>query len=146
MLLRSFLVVFFFFKQKTAYDMRISDWSSDVCSSDLPHVRLTDLAEVWETLEASGLGTPNVGLVSDIIACPGLDYCNLANARSIPVAQRITQRFGDLQRQHEIGDLKIKISGCINACGHHHVGHIGLLGVDKRGEEDRKSTRLNSSH
>src|SRR3546814_4679076 len=86
-------------------------------------------------LEASGLGTPNVGLVSDIIACPGLDYCNLANARSIPVAQRITQRFGDLQRQHEIGDLKIKISGCINACGHHHVGHIGILGVDKKGEE-----------
>ncbi|HEY9549305.1 MAG TPA: nitrite/sulfite reductase, partial [Kiloniellaceae bacterium] len=101
----------------------------------LPHVRLTDLAEVWEMLEASGLGTPNVGLVSDIIACPGLDYCNLANARSIPVAQRITQRFGDLQRQHEIGDLKIKISGCINACGHHHVGHIGILGVDKKGEE-----------
>src|SRR3546814_11229724 len=114
--------------------MRISDWSSDVCSSDLlaerfshdeirvsheqnlvlPHVRLTDLAEVWEMLEASGLGTPNVGLVSDIIACPGLDYCNLANARSIPVAQRLTQRFGDLQRQHEIGDLKLKISGCLD--------------------------------
>jgi sulfite reductase (NADPH) hemoprotein beta-component len=101
----------------------------------LPHVKLTDLAEVWETLEAHGLGTPNVGLVSDIIACPGLDYCNLANARSIPVAQRITQRFSDLKRQHEIGDLKIKISGCINACGHHHVGHIGILGVDKKGEE-----------
>jgi sulfite reductase (NADPH) hemoprotein beta-component len=101
----------------------------------LPHVRLSDLAEVWETLEADGLGTPNVGLVSDIIACPGLDYCNLANARSIPVAQRLTQRFSDLKRQHEIGDLKIKISGCINACGHHHVGHIGILGVDKKGEE-----------
>jgi sulfite reductase (NADPH) hemoprotein beta-component len=101
----------------------------------LPHVRLTDLAEVWEALEANGLGTPNAGLVSDIIACPGLDYCNLANARSIPVAQRITQRFSDLKRQHEIGDLKIKISGCINACGHHHVGHIGILGVDKKGEE-----------
>jgi sulfite reductase (NADPH) hemoprotein beta-component len=101
----------------------------------LPHVRLSDLAEVWETLEANGLGTPNVGLVSDIIACPGLDYCNLANARSIPVAQRLTQRFSDLKRQHEIGDLKIKISGCINACGHHHVGHIGILGVDKKGEE-----------
>jgi sulfite reductase (NADPH) hemoprotein beta-component len=98
-------------------------------------VKVTDLAEVWETLEAHGLGTPNVGLVSDIIACPGLDYCNLANARSIPVAQRITQRFSDLKRQHEIGDLKIKISGCINACGHHHVGHIGILGVDKKGEE-----------
>jgi len=101
----------------------------------LPHVKVTDLAEVWETLAAHGLGTPNVGLVSDIIACPGLDYCNLANARSIPVAQRITQRFSDLKRQHEIGDLKIKISGCINACGHHHVGHIGILGVDKKGEE-----------
>ncbi|HEY9536924.1 MAG TPA: nitrite/sulfite reductase [Kiloniellaceae bacterium] len=101
----------------------------------LPHVRLTDLAEVWEVLAANGLGTPNAGLLSDIIACPGLDYCNLANARSIPVAQRITQRFSDLKRQHEIGDLKIKISGCINACGHHHVGHIGILGVDKKGEE-----------
>ncbi|WP_193369943.1 nitrite/sulfite reductase [Pelagibius marinus] len=101
----------------------------------LPHVKLTDLAEVWETLAANGLGTPNVGLVSDMIACPGLDYCNLANARSIPVAQRISQRFSDLKKQHEIGDLKIKISGCINACGHHHVGHIGILGVDKKGEE-----------
>ena len=101
----------------------------------LPHVRLSDLAEVWETLSRSGLGTPNVGLVTDMIACPGLDYCNLANARSIPVAQRISQRFSDLKKQHEIGDLKIKISGCINACGHHHVGHIGILGVDKKGEE-----------
>ncbi|MEO3429059.1 nitrite/sulfite reductase [Pelagibius sp. CAU 1746] len=101
----------------------------------LPHVRLTDLAEVWEALVDNGLGTPNAGLVSDIIACPGLDYCNLANARSIPVAQRITQRFSDLKKQHEIGDLKIKISGCINACGHHHAGHIGILGVDKKGEE-----------
>jgi len=101
----------------------------------LPHVRLSDLAEVWETLTAAGLGTPNVGLVTDMIACPGLDYCNLANARSIPVAQRISQRFSDLNKQHEIGDLKIKISGCINACGHHHAGHIGILGVDKKGEE-----------
>ena len=101
----------------------------------LPHVRLSDLPEVWDTLETSGLGTPNAGLISDIIACPGLDYCNLANARSIPVAQRLTQRFSDLQRQHDIGELKIKISGCINACGHHHVGHIGILGVDKNGEE-----------
>ena len=101
----------------------------------LPHVRLSDIPQVWETLRAYGLGTPNIGLVSDMIACPGLDYCNLANARSIPVAQRISQRFSDLKRQHEIGDLKIKISGCINACGHHHVGHIGILGVDKKGEE-----------
>jgi sulfite reductase (NADPH) hemoprotein beta-component len=73
--------------------------------------------------------------VSDIIACPGLDYCDLANARSIPVAQRISERFADLDRAHGIGELKIKISGCINACGHHHVGHIGILGVDKKGEE-----------
>ena len=101
----------------------------------LPHVKLSDLPKVWDKLVAYGLATPNIGLVSDIIACPGLDYCNLANARSIPVAQRISQRFSDLSRQHEIGDLKIKISGCINACGHHHVGHIGILGVDKKGEE-----------
>ena len=101
----------------------------------LPHVKLTDLHTVWQALEGHGLDTPNVGLISDIIACPGLDFCNLANARSIPVAQAITRRFGDLQRQHDIGELKLKISGCINACGHHHVGHIGILGVDKKGEE-----------
>ena len=101
----------------------------------LPHVRLTDLYAVWRRLAEAGLATANLGLVSDIIACPGLDYCNLANARSIPVAQRISQRFADLKRQHDIGELKLKISGCINACGHHHVGHIGILGVDKKGTE-----------
>ncbi len=101
----------------------------------LPHVRLADLPAVWDQLVAHDLATPNIGLVTDMIACPGLDYCNLANARSIPVAQRISRRFSDLNRQHEIGDLKIKISGCINACGHHHAGHIGILGVDKKGEE-----------
>jgi sulfite reductase (NADPH) hemoprotein beta-component len=101
----------------------------------LPYVRKADAAALWEGLKAHGLATPNIGLISDIIACPGLDYCNLANARSIPVAQRVSQRFADLRRQHEIGDIKVKISGCINACGHHHVGHIGLLGVDKKGEE-----------
>ncbi len=101
----------------------------------LPHVKLAEVYEVWQALKALGLDTPNIGLVSDIIACPGLDYCNLANARSIPVAQRISTRFADLKRQHEIGGLKIKISGCINACGHHHVGQIGILGVDKKGEE-----------
>ena len=101
----------------------------------LPHVRLIDLYELWQALKTRDLATPNVGLVSDIIACPGLDYCNLANARSIPVAQRISERFADLERQHDIGELKVKISGCINACGHHHVGHIGILGVDKKGEE-----------
>ena len=106
----------------------------------LPHVRQGDIPKVWEVLCAHGLGTPNIGLVSDMIACPGLDYCNLANARSIPVAQRISQRFSDLNKQHEIGDLKIKISGCINACGHHHVGHIGILGLDRRGVENYQIT------
>ena len=101
----------------------------------LPHVALRDVHTVWRGLVAAGLGASNIGLLSDIIACPGLDYCNLANARSIPVAQRIASRFADLDRQHEIGELKLKISGCINACGHHHVGHIGILGVDKKGAE-----------
>ena len=82
-----------------------------------------------------GFAEANVGKITDIIACPGLDYCALANARSIPVAQRISNHFANLARQHDIGDLKIKISGCINACGHHHVGHIGILGVDKNGVE-----------
>jgi sulfite reductase (NADPH) hemoprotein beta-component len=98
-------------------------------------VRQIDLYDLWRALGEHGLATPNIGLVSDIIACPGLDSCALANARSIPVAQRISERFADLKRQHDIGDLKIKISGCINACGHHHVGHIGILGVDKKGVE-----------
>ncbi len=101
----------------------------------LPHVRRADLPALWRALGEIGLATPNVNLATDIIACPGLDYCSLANARSIPVAQRISQRFADLGRIHDIGELKIKISGCINACGHHHVGHIGILGVDKNGEE-----------
>jgi sulfite reductase (NADPH) hemoprotein beta-component len=101
----------------------------------LPHVALDDLPALHAALAAAGLATPNAGLVTDIIACPGLDYCALANARSIPVAQRISERFGAHARQKEIGDLKIKISGCINACGHHHVGHIGILGVEKKGEE-----------
>ncbi len=101
----------------------------------LAHVKQADLYELWRGLESHDLATPNLGLVSDIIACPGLDYCNLANARSIPVAQRISRRFAELERQHDIGELKVKISGCINACGHHHVGHIGILGVDKKGEE-----------
>jgi len=101
----------------------------------LPHVKQADLFAVWEALVAAELASANAGLVSDIISCPGLDYCNLANARSIPVAQRISRRFADLERQQVIGPLKLKISGCINACGHHHVGHIGILGVDKKGEE-----------
>jgi len=101
----------------------------------LAHVRKADLYALWTALADAGLATPNLDLVSDIIACPGLDYCALANARSIPVAQQIAQRFADLDRQHDIGELKIKISGCINACGHHHAGHIGILGVDRKGEE-----------
>jgi sulfite reductase (NADPH) hemoprotein beta-component len=99
----------------------------------LPHVRIEDLRTVYDQLHAIGLAEANAGLVTDIIACPGLDYCALANARSIPIAQRISERLA--KRQDHIGDLKIKISGCINACGHHHVGHIGILGVEKRGEE-----------
>ena len=101
----------------------------------LPHVALDDLPAIHEALAAANLATANAGLVTDIIACPGLDYCALANARSIPIAQRISERFADQARQSEVGDLKIKISGCINACGHHHVGHIGILGVEKKGEE-----------
>jgi sulfite reductase (NADPH) hemoprotein beta-component len=101
----------------------------------LPHVARADLRKVYDALISVDLATPNAGLITDIIACPGLDYCALANARSIPVAQEISHRFASLERQQEIGELKIKISGCINACGHHHVGHIGLLGVEKKGAE-----------
>jgi sulfite reductase (NADPH) hemoprotein beta-component len=101
----------------------------------LPHVAQRDLLALWRELNAIGVATPNVNLVSDIISCPGLDYCSLANARSIPIAQEITRRFrnGDLAR--DLGRMHINISGCINACGHHHVGHIGILGVEKNGEE-----------
>ncbi|MCC2603200.1 nitrite/sulfite reductase [Sphingopyxis yananensis] len=102
----------------------------------LPHVRKADLFAVWEKLVAAGLATPNLDLITDMIACPGLDYCSLANARSIPVAQKIADRFADLDRQRDLGELKLKISGCINACGHHHAGHIGILGVDKKGKEN----------
>jgi sulfite reductase (NADPH) hemoprotein beta-component len=101
----------------------------------LPHVAQRDLPALWRALDSIGVATPNVGLVSDIIACPGLDYCSLANTRSIPVAQELTRRFRDLDLQRNLGRLHINISGCINACGHHHVGHIGLLGVEKNGEE-----------
>jgi len=101
----------------------------------LPHVRKKDLSAIHARLAELGLATPNAGLVTDIIACPGLDYCDLANARAIPIAQRLSERFADLKRQRDIGELKIKISGCINACGHHHAGHIGILGVDKKGVE-----------
>ena len=101
----------------------------------LPHVKQRDLPAIHARLKAIGLATANAGLITDIICCPGLDYCDLANARSIPIAQTLARRFADLERQHDIGELKIKMSGCINACGHHHAGHIGILGVDKKGVE-----------
>ncbi|NVK17615.1 MAG: nitrite/sulfite reductase [Methylocystaceae bacterium] len=101
----------------------------------LAHVKRDDLYDLWQRLDEYGLATPNSGLITDLIACPGLDYCALANSRSIPLAQRISERFGELDRQHDIGKIQIKISGCINACTHHHVGHIGILGVDKKGQE-----------
>ena len=106
----------------------------------LPHVALDDLTAVYDRLASVGLATPNAGLISDIIACPGLDYCALATARSIPIAQRLSERFGDGARARAIGPLKIKISGCINACGHHHVGHIGILGLERAGEETYQVT------
>ncbi|MEP6785284.1 MAG: nitrite/sulfite reductase [Sphingomonadales bacterium] len=102
----------------------------------LPHVAKAELYAVWQALVAAELASPNLDLISDIIACPGLDYCSLANARSIPVAQKLATRFADLGRQRELGELKLKISGCINACGHHHAGHIGILGVDRKGVEN----------
>ena len=101
----------------------------------LAHVKETDLFELWQALVPAGLATANIGAITDMITCPGLDYCALATARSIPVAQKISEKFADQKRQEEIGDLKVKISGCINACGHHHAGHIGILGLNKKGEE-----------
>jgi sulfite reductase (NADPH) hemoprotein beta-component len=101
----------------------------------LPHVARADLKKVYDALVEIGLASSNIDLITDIIACPGLDYCTLANARSIPVAQQIARRFASLERQRDIGELKLNISGCINACGHHHVGHIGILGVEKKGAE-----------
>ncbi len=99
-----------------------------------PHIRKADLYTIWQKLDAADLGTANLDTIGDIIACPGLDYCSLANARSIPVAQKISERFAE--KQAELGELKLKISGCINACGHHHAGHIGILGVDRKGKEN----------
>ncbi len=102
----------------------------------LPHVKKSDLYALWQKLDEAGLAPANLDLITDSIACPGLDYCSLANARSIPLAQKISERFADLGRQRELGELKLKISGCINACGHHHAGHIGILGVDRKGTEN----------
>ena len=101
----------------------------------LPHVKIADLPEIYDKLVAIGFAEGNAGLITDMIACPGLDFCALANARSIPIAQELSRKFATPERQKQIGDLKIKISGCINACGHHHVGHIGILGVEKKGTE-----------
>lgn len=117
-------------------DLRVSHEQNII----LPHVARRHLPALYERLKAAGLATANVGLVSDIIACPGMDYCALATARSIPVAQKISEAFADLDRQRDIGPLKIKISGCINACGHHHVGHIGILGLDRAGVENYQVT------
>lgn len=111
----------------------------------MPHVRTKDLIEVWDKLKEQGLAEANIGLIGDIISCPGLDYCALATARSIPVAQEISTRFADIKKQHDVGPLKLNISGCINACGHHHVGHIGILGVDKKGKEFYQITLGGSS-
>ena len=117
-------------------DLRISHEQNVI----LPHVHKSDLPVVHAALVRGGLGTANVGLISDIIACPGMDYCALATARSIPIAQEIALRFQELDLEHEIGPIKIKISGCINACGHHHVGHIGILGLDRAGVENYQIT------
>ncbi|EAR52791.1 Sulfite/nitrite reductase hemoprotein subunit [Oceanicola granulosus HTCC2516] len=106
----------------------------------LPHVHKADLPELHAALKSAGLATANIGLVSDIIACPGMDYCALATARSIPIAQEIATRIDELKIEHEVGHMKIKISGCINACGHHHVGHIGILGLDRAGVENYQIT------
>ncbi len=118
------------------------DYSFDECRVThaqnivLPHVEQQRLYELWTKLDEAGLGTANLDLIGDIIACPGLDYCSLANARSIPVAQKISERFAANGKDAVLGELKLKISGCINACGHHHAGHIGILGVDKKGTEN----------
>ncbi len=101
----------------------------------LADVKQSDLIALWQVATAQGLATPNIGLLTDVICCPGSDFCNLANARSIPLAKAIAQRFDDFDYLHDIGDIELNISGCINACGHHHVGHIGILGVDKNGED-----------
>ena len=106
----------------------------------LPHVHRADLPAIHAALKEADLATANIGLISDIIACPGMDYCALATARSIPIAQEIATRFDELKLEHDVGPLKIKISGCINACGHHHVGHIGILGLDRAGVENYQVT------
>ncbi len=117
-------------------EMRISHEQNVI----LPHVHRADLPAIHAALRQADLATANIGRISDIIACPGMDYCALATARSIPIAQQIATRFDELKLEHEIGHLQIKISGCINACGHHHVGHIGILGLDRAGVENYQIT------
>ena len=135
----------------TSAQMRAMAWVAEQYGHDelrisheqnviLPHVHKSDVPAVYDALRKAGLATANIGLISDIIACPGMDYCALATARSIPIAQQIATRFDELALEHEIGALKIKISGCINACGHHHMGHIGILGLEKRGVESYQIT------
>jgi sulfite reductase (NADPH) hemoprotein beta-component len=125
----------------SADELRVSHAQNIV----LPHVKLTDVHAIWLALKGAGLAAANYGLTGDIIACPGMDYCSLATARSIPISQSISRRFADYEKQAEIGPVKINISGCINACGHHHVGHIGILGLDKKGEEFYQITLGGSS-
>lgn len=123
--------------ERFAYDeIRISHEQNVI----LPHVPKQHVAELYYALQAVGLASANIGQISDIIACPGMDYCALATARSVPIAQDIARRFGDIKTERQIGPLKIKISGCINACGHHHVGHIGILGLDRAGVENYQIT------
>jgi sulfite reductase (NADPH) hemoprotein beta-component len=123
--------------ERFAYDeIRISHEQNVI----LPHVPKQHVAELFYALQAAGLASANIGQISDIIACPGMDYCALATARSVPIAQDIARRFGDIKTERQIGPLKIKISGCINACGHHHVGHIGILGLDRAGVENYQIT------
>ncbi|MGB7371956.1 nitrite/sulfite reductase [Erythrobacter sp.] len=119
-------------KQYSFDEMRIMHTQNVV----LPHVRIADMHDLWTALDEAGLGAPNLDTIEDMIVCPGLDYCSLANARSIPLAQRISQRFDASGKTGRLGELKLKISGCINACGHHHAGHIGILGVDRKGVEN----------
>jgi sulfite reductase (NADPH) hemoprotein beta-component len=124
---------------------RVADWSERFGFGEirvsheqnliLPDVRAGELHALWQEARGQGLATPNLGLIGDIIACPGGDFCSLANAKSIPIAEAVQRRFDDLDFQHDIGELNLNISGCMNSCGHHHAGHIGILGVDKDGEE-----------
>jgi sulfite reductase (NADPH) hemoprotein beta-component len=124
---------------------RVADWSERYGFGELrvsheqnlilPDVRADRLYALWTEARSAGLATPNIGLLTDIIACPGGDFCALANAKSIPIAESIQRRFEDLDYLFDVGEVNLNISGCMNSCGHHHVGHIGILGVDKDGEE-----------